>query len=358
MSDLSELPEIDGLGEPLSAIGSSSPIEVKLSKPERAAIILGVLGTEAATPILEQLDEHCHRSFANAMTRLERIDPATVEVVIREFVADLESNGVMISGGLERAREMLQQVTDAKKLDDILDEADRPNARNVWEKLEKIEDDELAEMLEREHPQTAAVIVDRLPADKSAAVLDKLSIDAACRVVLGLNRAAKLSPKVVHAIGQSVSNDFLAGKQRSGKRETPADKIGAIMNFAAGEMRTNVLGFLGRTEPDLLAEVRRKMFTFEDIPDRIEKRDITAVIRATPNEVLLPALAGASENAPTALDYILANISSRVADQIREEMEDLGKVKLRTAEEAQSKIINIIRGLQTEGVLTLVEPDD
>lgn len=358
MNDLSELPNLDRLGDPVAPLDTPPAIEVNLSKPERAAIILGVLGTEAATPILEQMDELCHRSFANAMTRLERIEPATVAIVIREFIADLESNGVTVSGGLDRAREMLQQVTDAKVLNDILDEADRPNPRNVWQKLGKIEDVDLAEMLEREHPQTAAVIVDRLPADKSAAVLSRLSIDAACRVVLGMNRAAKLSPKVVHAIGKSVSDDFLAGKQRNAKRITPADKIGAIMNFATGDMRTNVLGFLGRAEPDLLAEVRRKMFTFEDIPDRIEKRDITAVIRATPNEVLLPALAGASENAPTAREYILANISSRVAEQIREEIEDLGNIKLRIAEEAQSKIIKIIRDLQADGALKLMEPDE
>ena len=361
MNTFSDFPDLEPVSDAAgvaSDVRHSVPVDLNLSKPERAAIILGVLGTEAATPILEQLDETCHRSFANAMARLERIEPETVEAVIRDFVSSLEASDMTVSGGLERAREMLQQITDASVLADILDEAEQPSARNVWEKLGKIDDGLLTDMLEREHPQTAAVILDRLPAGKSASILGRLPVDAACRAVLGMNRAGTLSPKVVDAIGQSVSQDFLS-RHRGGKKiVTPADKIGAIMNYAPGEMRNNVLGFLGRAEPDLLAQVRRKMFTFEDIPSRVETRDATAIVRAAPNEVLLPALVGAAENAPAAREFFLSNISSRVADQLREELEELGRVKTRDAEEAQTKIIDIIRQLEGEGALKLIELDD
>lgn len=362
MSDFDDLPDLDRFDAAEGSDGQAAPDPARpaapaLSKPERAAIILGVLGAEAASPILEQMDEACHRSFARAMARLRQIDPETVEAVVRDFVASLAASTMAVSGGLDRAREMLAGVTDDTVLADILDEADLPTARNVWEKLEKVENAALAEMLEKEHPQTAAVIVDRLPSDKAASILDHLSIDATCRIMLGMNRAAKLSPKVVEAIGQSVSRDFLAHQKRS-KQATPADKIGAIMNSSSGEMRSDVLDFLDRTEPDLHSEVRKRMFTFDDIPDRVEKRDVTAIVRATPNEVLLPALAGAEENAPATRDYILANISSRVAEQIRDEVAELGPVKLRAAEEAQAQIVRIIRTLQAEGTVTLIDHDE
>ena len=355
-TDLDSLDALDKVPGPALA-ADRSPEILALSKRERAAIILGVLGTEAATPILEQMDEGCHRAFASAMARLEKIKPETVETVIQDFVAELETSEMTVSGGLDRAREMLVGVTDANVLADILDEADHPTSRNVWEKLEKVEDVVLAEMLELEHPQTAAVIVDRLPAEKAAIIMDLVSIDTACRIVLGMNRASMLSPRVIDAIGQSVSKDFLAHQKR-GKRITPADKIGAIMNYAPGEVRTNVLNFLGRTDPDLLTEVKKKMFTFDDIPARIENRDITAIVRATPNETLLTALAGAQESAPAVVDYVLGNISSRVAEQLREELGDMGKVKVRVSEEAQTEIIKIIRTLESEGALKLAEQEE
>ena len=358
MSDF-DLPDLDPSSGPAqmpSPDRSGRPAR-KLSKPERAAIILGVLGTDSAAPILEQMDETCHRAFAGAMVRLEKIDTDTVEAVIREFIATLEDGDLAVSGGLDRAREMLSGVTNETVLADILDEADRPNARNAWDKLKKVDDDLLAEMLLKEHPQTSAVIVDRLPADKAAGVIGLLPLEVACRIVAGMNRASKLSAKVVEAIGQSVSRDFLA-RQSRGKRATPADKISDIMNYAAGQMRADVLEFLGRTEPELLEEVRKKMFTFTDIPHRIDRRNITAIVRATPNEVLLPALAGAAENAPETRDYFLSNISSRVAEQLTDELDDLGTVKLRVAEAAQSEIVKTIRKLVADGTLEMLEPEE
>ena len=355
MTDLADLGDFDPAH---AAVNDPAPPTIQLSRAEKAAIILGILGTETATPILEQLDEHCHRAFANAMARLERIDAETGAAVIGEFIAELETNEMTLTGGIDRAREMLQEFVEAKALEQILDEADRPTARNVWDKLVKVDESALTDLLATEHPQTAAVIVNRLAPDKAAAILSRLDADTACRIILGVKQAARLSPDVVHAIGQSVSRDFLSVHRPGERRRTPADRIGAIMNYAAGEMRENVLGFLGRVEPELLADVRRRMFTFEDIPTRIEKRDITAIVRATPNEVLLPALAGAAENAKTSRDFILANISSRVAEQIREELDEMGAIKLRAAEEAQTEIIRTIRNLQTEGVLKLIEVDD
>lgn len=362
MSDFDDLSDLDRFDGAADAGRAAQPVQphpavLALTRPERAAIILGVLGTDSAAPILEQMDEECHRRFASAMACLRKINPETVEAVVRDFVANLEASDLAVSGGLDRAREMLAGIIDNTVLADILEEADRPTARNVWQKLGRVEDTVLAEMLEKEHPQSAAVIIDRLPSDKAATVLDKLSVDAACRIILGMNRASMLSAKVVDAIGQSVSRDFLAHQSRS-KRVTPADKIGAIMNSSAGEMRSNVLEFLRQAEPGLLAEVRRKIFTFEDIPDRVDKRDITAIVRATPNEVLLPALAGAAENAPSTAEFILTNISSRVAEQIRDELSELGTIKLRTAEEAQAQIIRTIRNLEADGTLTLVEQEE
>ena len=329
-----------------------------LSRAEKAAIILGVLGSEAAATLLEQLDEACHRNFASAMARLERIDAETASAVIREFLAELEASEMKISGGLDRARDMLQDFMNEATLERILDDAEQPSIHNVWQKLVKVDEGALAEFLDREHPQTAAVVVNRLAPDHAARVLGRLPPDKACEIVMGLTRASGLAPSVVEAIGVSVSRDFLANQRQDGRKYTPADRIGAIMNYAAGDVRHTVLNFLGRAEPALLTQVRSKMFTFQDIPERIEKRDVTAIVRAVPNEVLLQALAGAADNAPETREFILANISSRVSEQLRKELGEMGTVKVRIAEEAQTGIIKAIRDLETAGTLKLIELED
>ena len=100
------------------------------------------------------------------------------------------------------------------------------------------------------------------------------------------------------------------------------------------------------------------MFTFPDIPKRVEKRDIGAVVRAMDNESLIQALAGAAENAPETREFILSSISSRVAEQLREELGEAGKIKIRIAEDAQNAMIRTIRELETAGELTLVDDED
>ena len=329
-----------------------------LNRAEKAAIILGVLGSEAAASLLEQLDEACHRNFASAMARLERVDAETATAVIREFLAELEASEMKISGGLERAREMLQDFMNEATLDRILDDAEQPSIHNVWQKLVKVDDGALADFLDREHPQTAAVVVNRLAPDHAARVLGRLPQDKACEIVMGLTRASGLAPTVVEAIGASVSRDFLANQRQDGRKYTPADRIGAIMNYAAGDVRQTVLAFLGRADATLLTQVRSRMFTFQDIPERIEKRDVTAIVRAVPNDVLLQALAGAADNAPETRDFLLANISSRVSEQLREDLSEMGPVKVRVAEEAQTGIIKAIRDLETVGTLKLIELED
>ena len=111
---------------------------------------------------------------------------------------------------------------------------------------------------------------------------------------------------------------------------------------------------LNDSHSELSDEVKRKMFTFPDIPERIEKRDIAGIVRQTDQETLLKALAGATDNAPAAREFILSSISSRVAEQVRADLAEMGKVKIREAEEAQTGILKIIRQLESQGELKLI----
>jgi len=357
MTDLAEMTEDLDIA-PMGPPRDPAPLAGTLNRPEKAAIILGVLGAEGAGPLLEQLDEGALRTFAGAMARLERIPPEAVAATISEFLAEIEAMDLSVSGGLSRARDMLQDYVNEATLARIMDDAESPSIHNVWQKLSKVDDTALTEFLCREHPQTAAVVLSKLPAEHSARIIGLMESGRACEIVMGLTRAAGLEANVVEAIGRSVSRDFLANQRDAGENYRPADRIGAIMNFTPGNTRQTVLDFLDKEDAELADLVKRKMFTFQDIPDRIEKRDIPTIVRAVDGEVFLKAMSGAAETAPETREYMLSSISSRVAEQVRADIAELGKVKVREAEEAQTAILKVIRDLQDTGDLKLIEQED
>jgi len=329
-----------------------------LTRQQKAAIVIGVLGADAAGPLLEQLDEASLRGFAAGMAQLRRVGPEEVAATIAEFLAELDRAETTIRGGLEAARGVLERHLDDKSVMRILDEADSPSLQNVWKKLARVNEDALAEFLRREHPQTTAVVLSKLPSDFAARILSRFELDRAREIVLGITRANSLDSKIIEAIGDSVSRDFLAAHGTDGSRRDPAERVGAIMNFTAPDIRNHVLEQIGETQPEFAEEIKRKMFTFEDIPARIDKRDAAAIVRAMNPETLLKALSGAAETAPESAEFLLANISSRVAQQIRDDLNDLGKVKRKDAEAAQSEVILAIRSLTERGEIALVSAEE
>jgi len=334
------------------------PGQHRLTRQQKAAIIIGALGVEAAGPLLEQLDEGSLRSFTAAMSSLRRVDPETVRHTIAEFLDAIRDEGSVVRGGLGRAREVLEPHVTDNLLSRLLDDVDMPSVNNVWKKLAKVHEDALADFLAREHPQTAAVILSKLSSEHAAKVLNRFDPDRARDIVMGITRTQSLDPNVIEAIGVSVSRDFLAGIQHGTPRRNPAERVGAIMNFASAEIREHVLDHIERSQPDFAEEIRRKMFTFEDVPRRVEPRDVAAIVREVDRDVMLRALRYASDGAPETVDFILRNISSRVAEQYRAEMAEIDKIRRREGEGAQADVVAKIRELETRGELRLLAPEE
>jgi len=330
----------------------------RLTRQQKAAVIIGVLGSEAAGTVLEQLDETSLRHFTHAMSGLKRIDATQVRATIAEFLAELATDEEAIHGGLDRARGLLEQHVAAGLLMRILDDAESPSAHNVWQKLAKVGDEALADFLAREHPQTAAVVVSKFSPEHAARILNRLEPDLARDVVIGLSRAAGLDPHVVEAIGDTMSRDFLAAHANADRKRDPADRIGAIMNYTSPSIRDHILGSIESDQPEFAEEIRRKMFTVEDIPARVPRRAIAVVVRSLDQETLLKVLFTTKESAPETSEFILSNISTRMADQLREELGEITSVRRKEGEHAQTEIIRVIRELVARGEIELLDEDE
>ena len=329
--------------------GAKGEAHLRLTRPQKAAVIIGVLGADAAGPELEQLDENSLRNFTHAMSCLKRIDATQVLATIAEFLSELQQDGDAIEGGLANVKGLLKQHIADEVLARLIDEAESPSANNVWQKLAKVDDDALADFLSREHPQSAAVVVSKFRPDHAARILNRLEPDLARDVVIGLARAATLDRHIIDAIGETMRTDFLAAHANVGKRSSPADRIGAIMNYTSPSIRDHILGRIEADQPEFAEEIRRKMFTVEDIPTRVPNRAIAAVVRSLEQEVLLKALFVTKDKAPEVVEFILTNISTRMSAQLREELGKITTVRRKDGEQAQAELIRVIRDLVASG---------
>jgi flagellar motor switch protein FliG len=228
----------------------------------------------------------------------------------------------------------------------------------VWQKLAKVSDDALADFLSHEHPQTTAVVVSKFSPEHAARVLNRLELETSRQVVIGLARVASLDPHVIEAIGDTMSRSFLATHSDAHLRRNPADRVGAIMNYTSPSIREHILDHIEIEQPEFAEEIRRKMFTVEDIPARVQRRGVAAVVRTLDQETLLKVLFTTKESAPEIGEFILGNISTRMAEQLREELEEITSVRRKDGERAQSEIIRVIRELVARGEMELVEEDE
>lgn len=329
-----------------------------LSRQQKAAVIVGVLGAEAAGPVLEQLDETSLRQFTRAMSRLKRIDAEQVRATIAEFLAELRQEGEIIHGGLATARGLLERHVAEGLLARVLDGVETPSAQNVWQRLAQVGDDALATFLDREHPQIAAVVMSKLRPEHAARILNRLEPETARDVVLGFSRAAGLDPHIVEAIGNTMSTGFLATHSNEDNTRGPADRIGAIMNYTSPMTRDHILGQIETDQPEFAEEIRRRMFTVEDIPARVPGRAVATIVRSLDQEILLKALFATRDSAPALGEFVLSNISSRMSDQLREELRQIASVRRKEGDRAQAEVIRMIRELVATGEIELVEEDE
>ena len=342
----------------MSAIPHSGSRRV-LNRRQKAAVIIGVLGAEAAGPILEQFDEQSLRHFTEAMSGLTRVDAIDVRATIAEFLAELTPDDDSVTGGLANARSLLEDHVAEGLLTRILEEALPATGENVWPRLAKIDDKALAEFLAQEHPQTAAVVLSKFPPERAALVLNRLAPEAAQEIVLGLATTGSLDHRVIDAIADATGRDVLAalGNDSSGEAAA-ADRAGAIMDYTSPAIRDEILGRIGDGHPTMAADIRRRMFTVEDIPARVPKIAVAAIVRTLDQDVLLKALSSLRSTNPEVAEFLLGNISSRIAAQLQEDLAELPEIRQKDGEAAQTDLIKTIRNLAARGEIEVTDPHE
>ena len=330
-----------------------------LTQREKAAVIVRFLLSEGAALPLAKLPEHMQASLTEQIGQMRLVDRATLAQVVEDFLTELEQVGLAFPAGIEGALQVMDGHISANAASKLRRLAGASAKADPWDRLTSLPIDRLVPVLEEESIEVAAVMLSKLPVAKSAELLGKLPGDKARRVAYAVSLTGNVDPETVRRIGASLALQLDSQPARAFDTG-PVERVGAILNVSGAQTRDEVLAGLEAEDAGFAAQVRRAIFTFVHLPARVLARDVPKIIRLVDQAVLVTALTGAQGNSEqaAAAEFVLANMSQRMAQGLREEMAGRGKVRDKDAEEAMAAVINAVRALEASGELALVKEDE
>lgn len=332
--------------------------KTNLSRPQKAAIIVRFLLSEGAELSLAELSDNHQADLTYMMGDMGIIDRDTLGEVLMEFAQELESVGLSFPNGISGALSVLQgqisPMTEAR----LRKEAGVRMVGNPWTRIKELSTPELSDIVDGESIEVSAVLLSKLPVEKAAEVLAKLPGDKARRITFAMSMTENITPEAVDRIGVTLACQIEDRPPKAFKKG-PVDRLGAILNNATAATRDDVLGSLDEKDADFAGAVRRTIFTYAHIATRVKAIDIPKLVKDIEEASLITAMAYATEGEfGIATEFILSNMSGRMADQLREGITDRGTVKTKDAEAAMSEITKAVRELVELGEIELVSEED
>ncbi len=330
-----------------------------LSPREKAAVLVRWILSQGGQIPLTLLSEQMQAELAEQMGELRLIDKETLEQVVSEFSEQLEQVGIAFSGGLEGALSVMDGHISQTTASRLRRKASVGAKGDPWERLVGLPTDKLLPILESESVEVAAVILSKLQVPRAAEILGKLPGDRARRMAFAVSQTGNVDPETVRRIGIAVLSQIDSQPPKAFDRG-PVERVGAILNVASATMREDVLKGLEEEDSDFADQVRKAIFTFAHVPLRILPRDVPKIVRIVEQPGLVTALAY-SQDKPDLRDsaeFLLANMSQRMAQALREEVETRGKVKERDGDEALYQVVTAIRSLEASGDLVMLQNEE
>lgn len=331
----------------------------KLSRKQKAAVVARFLLSEGAELSFVDLPEDLQAALTQQMGAMRVIDRATLAAVIGEFATELEQIGLSFPRGLVDALGQMDGRISPQTAARLRREAGVRQLGDPWVRLRTLPPEAVLDLLEGESTEVAAVVLAKIDTARAAEILGRLPGDRARRLTYAMSQTDAVTPDAVDRIGLSLAAQLEDVPQKA-FAETPDRRVGAILNLSPSATRDALLDGLTEDDAAFAEQVRKAIFTFPDIPARIAPADVSRLTRAVDPPVLVMALKYASasaEQGAAAAEFLLANLSKRMADGLRDEMAEGPPVKQKQGEEAQNALIAAIRTLEAAGELTLLVPE-
>ena len=317
----------------------------------KAAMLLIVLGEQASVDLLTQLSEEDVQKVSREVAKITAISGEQAETVLNEFNHISTAGDYVARGGIEFARKLLMRAFTpdvAKRLLDRLTKALGSDAAS-FDALQKADPQQLAKFIHNEHPQTIALVLSHLSQTQAAALLTSLPSGLRADVALRMASLDQISPEVIFKIAAVIGQKLKTLGEFSRESYGGVRAVAEMLNRLDSTSSREILTHIDQQDTNLAETIRHLMFVFEDLL-LIDPMGLKEVLAKVDRKVLTVALKGTSEQLR---NQILASMSQRGADMLREDMEALGPIKIKDVEAAQQQIIAVVRQLESEGVLSL-----
>ena len=323
--------------------------EDKISGIQKAAILLIALGPEKSATIFKHLKEEEIEELTLEIANTRSITPQVKDEVIDEFYQVCLAQQYIAEGGISYAKELLEKALGSDKAMDVIGKLTASLQVKPFEFVRKTDPSQLLNFIQDEHPQTIALILSYLSAAQSALIVSALPPDRQADVAKRIAVMDRTSPDVIKEVEKVLESKLASLVNQEYTIIGGVDAVVDILNTVDRGTEKHIMETLEIEEPELADEIRKKMFVFEDIL-LLDDRAIQRVLRDVDNNDLGLALKGANEQVQTT---IFNNLSKRLAVMIKEDMEFMGPVRMKDVEEAQQKIVNIIRKLEDTGEIII-----
>ena len=321
----------------------------RLSNREKAAILLISVGKTHAAQIYKSLSEEEIATLTLAITTTKSVTREDREAVMNEFYETCVAQKFITEGGIDYARGVLNKALGDEKANEIMEKLTDSLQVRPFEFVRKTDPSQLLNFIQDENSQTIALILSYLSAGQAATIVSALSPDKQADVAKRIAQMDRTSPDTIRDVEHVLERKLASLVNQDYTIAGGVDAIVEILNTVDRGTEKHIMETLEIEEPELADEIRRKMFVFEDILS-LDDRSIQRVLREVDNNELATALKSANEEVQT---VIFNNLSKRLVAMIKDDMEFMGPVRLKDVEEAQQKIVNIIRKLEDSGEIVI-----
>jgi len=323
-----------------------------LTGPDKAAVLMLALGEEHAAKLFEIMDDDEIRELSQAMSALGTVDSGVIERLFVEFTDQVSATGSVV-GSMESTERLLSKVLGDDRVASIMDEIRGPAGRTMWDKLGNVNETVLANYLKNEYPQTVAVVLSKIRPEHAAAVLQNLPEGMSLEVINRMLRMEAVQREILDDIERTLRVEFMTNVARTARRD-PHEMVAEIFNSFDRPTEQKMMNDLEERNKESAERIKSLMFTFDDLA-QLDPASCQTLLRKVDKTKLVVALKGASEELR---DFFFSNMSERGGKLLREELSEMGPVKLRDVDEAQTTIVNSAKELAANGEIMLSDDKD
>jgi flagellar motor switch protein FliG len=316
---------------------------------QKAAIFLVSIGSDISAEIFKFLREDEIETLTFEIARLETIEPDQKDAVLAEFQELMMANQFISMGGIDYARELLEKSLGSQKAIDIINRLTSSLQVRPFDFIRRTDPAHLLNFIQQEHPQTIALILAYLEPNKASVILQNLPHEVQSDVARRIATMDRTSPEVLREVERVLEKKLSTLSSEDYTAAGGVESIVEILNMVDRSSEKQIIEALEDEDPELAEEIKKRMFVFEDIV-MLDDRAIQKVMREVDSQELAKALKSVDTEVQ---DKIFRNMSKRAAGMLKEDMEYMGPVRLKDVEEAQQKIVSIIRHLEDTGEIVV-----